>query len=161
MPVVMGGNHPDLSYLQILQRIVTKIKEFWLIDDPPVDDPEPLNNVSFNHDWYDDGHEFSVSVILDTTTRGFGSLGATAYDYSMFIEFHIFVKQITEEHPILAGNIEKEISRLLMANSTIFGGGISLVVPTEFRRAGEEDPTSTLWHSMMTAQVIFMKFVVP
>ena len=157
----MGGNNPDLSYLQILQRIVTKIKEAWSISNPPVNDADPLNNISFNHDWFDDGHEFSVSVILDTTTRGFGSLGASAYDYSMFIEFHIFVKQITEEHPLIAGNIEKEISRILMTFSTQFGSGISIVIPTEFRRAGEEDPTSTLWHSMMTTQVVFMKFVVP
>lgn len=161
MPIVMGGNNPDLSYLQILQRFVTKLKEFWLINNPPVNDPEPLNNVAFNNDWFDDGHEFSVSVILDTSTRGFGSLGATAYDYSMFVEIHIFVKQITDEHPEIAGNIEKEISRILMANSTGFGGGISIVIPTDFRRAGEEDPTSTIWHSMMIAQIVFMKFVTP
>ena len=161
MPVVMGGGHPDLSYIQILRIIKDRIKAAWTETNPPVTDPEPLNNVVFNHDWFDDSHEFSVSIIHNTSSRGLLALGKTSYDYSMFIEIHVWCKQISEDHPIIAGNIEKEISRIIMTNIADFGSGISLVLPTEFTRVDEEDNTSTIWHSFMTCQVVFVKFIVP
>lgn len=162
MPLVLGGNNPDLSAKQVMALIITKLKDSWTETNPPVNDLNEFKNINFNHDWNDNAHDINVSVILNTDVMGFASLGATSWDHGMFIEIHIFVRELSEDYPDVMGNIEKEISRILYSNIRGFKGhGISLVLPNSFRRIDEEDNTSTVWHSMMSLQIVFMKFIVP
>src|SRR5574339_413607 len=152
MPIVMGGGSPNLSIQQILNVVKNRLISSWSETNPPVDSPVDFDNVHFNTDWYDDAYEFEVSVVHNTSIRDFASLGNNAFEHSMFIEIHIFVKQLTEEHPIIANNIEKEILRILMTNVTNLGNGISLMIPSQFVYLNEEDSSSNMWHSMVQVQ---------
>lgn len=160
MPIVLGGNNPNLSNHQIIQLIITKIKNSWAEENPPIDDENEFNNVHFNTDWYDNAHDYVVSVLINTDVTGAAVLGAKAWDHALFFEVHTFCRELSEYYPAKMGNINKEISRILYSNVTGFqDAGISLIIPSSFRRVDEEENTSTVWHSMMTVQAVFMKFV--
>lgn len=162
MPIVLGGNKPNLSNNQILKIIIDKLKSAWAINNPPVDDPNEFKNVHFNTDWYDNAHDYVISVLLNADIMGAAALGNKAWDHSLFIEIHTFCRELSEQYPETMTNLNKEVSRII---STSVGGfpafGISLIVPINFKRIDEEDNTSTIFHSMMTIQVILTKFVIP
>lgn len=158
MTIIMSGGYPNLSHQQILEVIKNKFIDSWTETNPPVNSLVEFDNIHFNTDWYDGAWEFEVSVVHNTSLRGYAALGNDASEYSMFVDVHVFVKQLTEEHPLIAINIEKEIMRILLTNVTSFGNGISVVMPTEFISLPEEDNTSTIWHSSIGVQVIFLKF---
>lgn len=123
----------------------------WLETDPPVED------IRFNFDWNDDYGEYTVSILHNLSAQRLAILGNKVYDINMSIMIHIFVKQLTEAHPARAGNIEKEIMRILVSNTGSLGNGIEYSVPKSFRHADEEDSSSVYWHSIANLMLTFTK----
>ena len=68
-----------------------------------------------------------------------------------------WLKQLTEIHPQLDNNFQKEIQRILDDNKTALTGGISYILCGGFQEIPEEDSTSTLWHSVAPLSVVFRR----
>lgn len=159
MTILLPGSKPNLSYYEILTKVKNLITTNWTETSPALDDGTRLTGVTFNFDWFDDLGEFQGSFIHPYTSSDPENIGWTYMYNEMTIDIHLWVKQLTEEHPAMCGRLVKEIERILDDNKTALytSDGISLILHTGFGEIPEEDNTSTLWHSVMNVVVIFRR----
>ena len=86
------------------------------------------------------------------------NIGWTYMRNDMFVNIHIFVKQLTEYHPEKLPNMEKEIKRILSDNKLgLRSSGISYIWPSNFQEImdSRSGSTTTKWHSVMGIRVVF------
>lgn len=152
MTITLAGNLPNLSFQQILILIRDLIITNWSESNPPIGD------VYFDFDWDNDFGEFRVTLRNVVTTMDPENIGWTYMRNDMFVNIHIFVKQLTELHPAKAANMEKEIKRILSDNKTALqSSGISYIWPSNFQEImdSRSGSTTTKWHSVMGIRVVY------
>jgi len=153
MTISIAGNplNANLGYLDIMKKVRDLIIANYTETQPP------LSDVRFNFDWWENYGEFLCCIRNVTTFSDPENIGWTFMRNEMVLDVHLWVKQLTEIHPQLANNFQKEIQRILDDNKTALTGGISYMVCGGFQEIPEEDATSTLWHSVAPVSIVFRR----
>lgn len=152
MTITLAGNFPNLSFLEIMGKLKDLIVANWTETSPPVSD------VYFDNDWDNDYGEFRVTIRNPVTNVDPENIGWTYMRNDMFVNIHIFVKQLTELHPTKAANMEKQIKEILEDKKLgLQSSGISYILPSSFQEIPEnrELSTTTKWHSVMTVRLVY------
>ena len=120
----------------------------------------PLAEIQIYNDWPDDSHEVTVSVIHRDNTYTNTTAAYRSFDIIDNIEIHVFVKQLTEDRPVMIEDVQKEIFRIIAENSVeLKSEGIAVMIPSDFVEITDIDSTTVYWHSMMGVKVIYRKFI--
>jgi hypothetical protein len=160
MTISIAGNplKPNLSYLDILTNLRDLFTSNWAETSPPLDDGTRLTGVTFNFDWYDGLGEFQVSLKSPITTTEPENIGWTMFRNDMFVEVHVWTKQLSEVHPQKCANIVKEIQRILDDNKqALASSGMSYLWLSAFEEIPEGDATVTLWHYVASVNILFRR----